>query len=231
MNTKSKSTILIIYAVVAIVYAVCFFVIPFEKNPVTWSAFAFGCVAIIAGAIAGLVSFDNQKEVKSKIYGFPIFRLGYYYTIVQLLLSIIFAVAGSFIEIPVWIVVVSGIVLLGVFIIGVVSIDRVREAVEYQDVNDAVKTKSMETFKVDIDSLVRKSPDENVRKTMEKLSEDFKYSDPVSSDDTKEIEEMIKEKLRELSERIVSSPEKSIELINELDGLLNDRNRMCRNSK
>ncbi len=231
MNTKSKNTSIIIYAVIAVLYLVCFFAIPFEKNAITWTAFAFGFVSIIGGAIAAFVSFENGQELKSKIYGFPIFRLGYYYTIVQLILTVIFCTAGSFIELPVWIVVVSGAILLGVFIIGVISVDRVREVVERQDISDAINTKTVETFRLDIDSLVRKSPDANVQRAMEKLAEEFKYSDPMSSEATRGIEEEIKGKIEELASALVSDPGRSMGIIDEVRGLLENRNRVCRSSK
>ena len=181
MNGKSKNVVVITYAVITIVYIVAFFVVPFERNATAWSAFAFGCLSLIAGAIISFLSFDKGTGVKSKIYGFPIFRLGYYYTIVQLILSIGFIISAWFVEIPSWVVIVFGFALLGATVIGVTQLDNVRDIVESQETKVSANTEMMDSLRRDVDSLVRRCTNEKVKKELEKLAEEVRYSDPVSS--------------------------------------------------
>ena len=229
MSGKSKNTVIIIYFVLAVLYAVVFLAVPFEKNATTWVAFAFGCLSIIAGAVVSYISFDRGQVLKSKVYGFPMFRLGYYYTIVQLLLIIALFIAEFFMDIPVWISVVFGIALLGALIIGAVSIDNTREIIEKQEINDSIKTKTMEGFVTNLNSLVRKCSDEKTKKALEKLAEDFKFSDPVSNIETIDKEKEMSEKIDRLMNNIEN--DKSIELINDLKGLLEERNELCKKYK
>lgn len=229
MSGKSKNTVIIIYFVLAVLYAVIFLAVPFEKNATTWVAFAFGCISIIAGAIVSYISFDKGQDLKSKVYGFPMFRLGYYYTIIQLLLTIALFIAEFFMDIPVWISVVFGIALLGALIIGAVSIDNTREIIEKQEINDSIKTKTMEGFVTNLNSLVRKCSDEKTKKALEKLAEDFKFSDPVSNIETIDKEKEMSEKIDRLMNNIEN--DKSIELINDLKGLLEERNELCKKYK
>ena len=181
MSGKNKNTVVIIYVVIAVIFIVSFFVIPFDRNATAWSTFVFGVISIVAGAVITFISFNKGEDLKSKVYGFPMFRLGYYYTIVQLVLSFIFLVAEIFVDIPTWIAVISGLILLGVVVVGTVAIDNVRDVVQQQDVKTKVSTEMMESLRRDVESLARRCDDEKVKKELEKLAEDFRYSDPVSS--------------------------------------------------
>ena len=212
-------------------YAVIFFAIPFERNATTWIAFSFGLVSIIAGAIVAFIAFDKGENLKSKVYGFPMIRLGYYYTAVQLILSIGLFIAELFIDLPSWISLVFSVLLLGVFIIGVVAVDNVRDIVEQVDYKEKINTKNIETFRVDINSLIGRSDDAEINKTIEKLAEEIKYSDPVSSDATKEIEQDILEKIDELRGAILNNDDEIHCLISDLAGMIQKRNEKCKNSK
>lgn len=231
MSGKSKNTVIVIYVVLAVIYAVIFLTVPFQKNATTWAAFTFGIVSILVGAIVTYITFDKGTSLKSKVYGFPMFRLGYYYTIVQLFLSIALFIAEFFVDIPVWISIVFSVILLGVLIIGAVSIDNTREIVERQDMHDSIKTETMESFRSDIDSLVRRCTDDKLRKELEKLAEEFKYSDPVLSEATTEIEKEIKEKIDKLRLDIGGNAESSANIISNIHDLLFSRNKLCKKSK
>ena len=231
MSGKSKKTVIILYIVLAAMYSVIFFAVPFERNATTWVAYAFGMVSIIAGLIVAFVAFDKGDSLKSKVYGFPLIRLGYYYTAVQLILSIALFVAVFFVEIPSWISIVFSVLLLGVFVIGVVAIDNVRDIVEKNDYKDEIKTKTVETFRVDINSLVGRSGDAEVNKAIEKLAEEIRYSDPFSSEATKGIEQEIIDKINELGAAIKGNKDNTKQIISELSGMISDRNRICKANK
>ena len=231
MSGKSKNTIIIIYAVLAIMYAVIFLAVPFEKNATTWIAFSFGCLSIVAGAIVSFVSFDKGTSLKSKVYGFPMFRLGYYYTTVQVILALALFIAEFFVDIPYWISIVFGVLLLGVLIIGVLAIDNVRDIVEQQDIKTESSTQMMESIKRDVDSLVRKCQDEGIKKELEKLAEIIRYSDPVSNNSTIGIEQDIMDKIAELKIAHDENNYNTKNILSELSELIMNRNQICKNSK
>ena len=231
MSGKSKNTIIIIYAVLAIMYAVIFLAVPFEKNATTWIAFSFGCLSIIAGAVVSFMSFDKGEGLKSKVYGFPMFRLGYYYTTVQVILTLALFIAEFFVNIPSWISIVFGVLLLGVLIIGVVAIDNVRDIVEHQDIKKESNTQMMESIKREIDSLVRKCQDEGVKKELEKLTEEVRYSDPVSSEGTAKIEMEIINEIKKLSVMLDDNDSEASSLVSNIGNLVVMRNGVCKEQK
>lgn len=231
MSGKSKNTVIIVYFVLAVLYAVIFLAVPFEKNTTTWVAFAFGCISIIVGAIVSYISFDKGQNLKSKVYGLPMFRLGYYYTIVQLILNIALFIAEFFMDIPAWISVVFGMALLGVFAIGAVSIDNARKIIEKQEIKESIQTEMMGKLQSDIELLVKSCTDMKVRKEMEKLSEEFKFSDPVSNENTKEYEMKIIDKINILRSIINSNTDESHNLITDISMILKRRNSICKRRK
>lgn len=230
MSGKSKNTVIIVYFVLVVFYAVIFLAVPFEKNTTTWVAFAFGCISIIVGAIVSYISFDKGQNLKSKVYGLPMFRLGYYYTIVQLILNIALFIAEFFMDIPAWISVVFGMALLGAMVIGVVSIDNTRELIEKQEINDSIKAKNMEGFVTNLNSLVRKCSDDKTRKALEMLAEKFRFSDPVSGENTYMIEMEIRNKISELADAL-SKNSNSDQIISSINDLLTERNLLCKSGK
>ncbi|MCR5103504.1 MAG: hypothetical protein K6B68_03485 [Eubacterium sp.] len=115
-------------------------------------------------------------------------------------------------------------------LIGVVAVDNAKDIIEKQEIQDAYKTKTVETFRVNIDSLRNRSADSEINKAIEKLAEEFKFSDPVSNDAVKEIEMLINSKVTELKNAINDSAV-CLPLISEISDLLKERNAICKASK
>lgn len=231
MMSKNKNIIIVTYIFILVLYAVIFLTVPFEKNVTTWLAFVFGSISILSGIIVAFVAFEKGESLKSKVYGIPIFRLGYYYTIVQVMLTFALFVAELFMDIPFWISLIFGLMLLGVFIIGLMALDSVKDSIELQESRDNDKTDIIESLRSDVGSLAGKCSNSEIKKALNKLNEDFKYSDPVSNSATKEIEEEIKIKISELSVCLNSDDDKSVSLVSEISELLEHRNRKCKDKK
>ena len=67
---------------------------------------------------------------------------------------------------------------------------------------------------------------------MEKLAEMFRYSDPVTCDETAETEEQLAVELAELKEALdETGAEDLLKKIENIKNQLNERNRICKMSK
>ena len=229
MDKKQKTSIIIVFSIIAIVYLVCFLVIPFEKTSTFWISFIFGLISIIIGCVIAYYGMNNEG-IKSKIYGFPIFRLGYSYTAIQIFITLIICIICKFSNVPNWIPVVISLILLACTLIGVIAVDNAKAIIEKQELQDSYKTKTIESFRVNIDSLINLSSDSDINKAIEKLADEFKYSDPVSNDAVKEIESLINSKVAEMK-KSVDNRDVSLPLITEISNLLRERNAICKSSK
>ena len=229
MSKKIKS-IFAVYAIVLAAFCVLYFVIPFPKSGAAWAMFAFSLVAIIGGCGISWYAFKNEG-LKSKIYGFPMFKIGFAYTSIQMIFGLAIMIAGSFVEIPVWIPVVVSVIILALTGIGIIGTDNARDIITEQQAQTQASVKQMKMFRLDMQYIVDSCTDAELKKPLEKLADNFKYSDPVSSDELVEIEANLQSQVKKLAALVSTDKEAAKAQITEVSNLLADRNRRCKELK
>ena len=232
MKTDKKTlSFLIVFAIIFVMYNVIFFAVPFPKTGAAWVEYVFSLLAIVGGAGITYYAFGKGGELKSKVYGFPIFRMGFIYAIVQLILGLVICIIGFFADVPVWIPLVVSVLILGLSAIGVIAADNTRDVIEEQEEQVARATKPMQTFRLDMQYIADSCKDETLKKKLNSLSEKFRYSDPVSCDELKEQEERLRTEVSELEALVNTDTEKAAELAEKIELHLADRNRRCKELK
>ena len=108
------------------VFSVIAFVIPFPKNTVFWIAYACGIFAILFQLYIFRSSF-GKTDARSRFYGFPIARLGIYYLVIQLIVSIIEISLSKFL--PTWAVILINVLILAVALIGCITTETMRDEI------------------------------------------------------------------------------------------------------
>ena len=228
LNKKAKSAIAV-FAIIAFVYAFCFIIIPFPKNSASWISFVFTLISVIAGLGIFTYAFKNGDSLVSKIYGFPIFRIGYLYIAAQFIVGVLICLVAAFVAVPYWIALVLSVILLSLAAIGVIATDNTRDIIEEIEEETERVTKATKIFNLDIQAIVDLCTEESVKKELVKLAEAIKYSDPVSSEATEDAENTLLEEISILRELIeVNDTEKSLTQITKVTNLLNERNRICK---
>lgn len=231
LGKKSKSVIAI-YAIILAVYIIAFLIIPFNKIAASWISFAFTIIAIASSLLVFNFAFNAKETLVSKIYGYPIFRVGAVYALAQLALGIVICAIATFVAVPYWITLLLSVILLGAAAIGVIITDNTRDLVEEVDERVKVDTKNVTRFQIDIAGIVDVCENAEVKSDLEKLNELFKFSDPVTNDETREVEESIKTMLSELKSIVVDGSTDDIKaLVKKISNALNERNRICKASK
>lgn len=228
MNKKFKSLIAV-YVIIFVLFNILFFVIPFTKSGVVWFSYAFTLAAIAFGLCAALFAFTGRAELRSKVYGLPVFGVGAFYMVIQLIVTVVLCAINSYVHVPVWIGAVLGSILLAFALIGVIITDNVRDIVEATDIKTEQKIKTVTLFKLDISSLAGKCTDSDTRKKLLNLSDELRYSDPVSSDELAQAEQDIKTGIEELAVMLESGDKaKTEQKIEKISTMLADRNRRCK---
>ncbi len=232
MKKFDKSTIknLTIFAVVLVIYNVISFAIPFKHTPTFWGAYAFGMIAVLLQLGIVFLAANGAESLRKKVYAFPVFRMGIIYLAVQLGVSLVFTVAANFIEIfPGWIIYVISIIVLGVFIILVLLTDTAKEEIIKLEEEEERQTVQVKTFRINIDSIMRRADDKELLKLLEKLSDTAKYSDPVSCEELYAIESEITEKIGELGDLVrAGENDEAKTLTEQIIDLFEDRNAQCK---
>ena len=231
MNKKNKS-IIAAYSILAFIYLIAFVIIPFPKNAASWISFVFTLVSFVLSLGVTLYVFGKDDEMTSKFYGFPIFKIAYMYPLVQFAVGVIICLIAALVAVPYWVALILSLVILSVSAIGVIATDNARDIIEENEAEIERVTKATKLFNLNVSSVLDLCTELSVKKELEKLAESFRFSDPVSSDATEDIESTIMEKLENLKISISSSDsDENIAKITELKNLLAERNRICKVSK
>ena len=229
--SKNKIRVIAFAAIALVVFNVIAFVIPIPKSAVFWVAYIFGMLAIAAQLLFMNVAFSGKEDIRSKFYGFPIARIGVIYGICQLLLSFAAMALGAFI--PVWVPVVVFVIIAAAAGVGLISTDMVREEIEKQDEKLVKDVSRMRSLQSKMNVLISQTDAGGELKTaLDKLADEIKYSDPVSSSATEQIEDELNFNIEELQKAIVDGDEKSaLTLCKKTSGILAERNRLCKLNK
>ena len=223
MNESKKVQLLL--AVLFIAFTVIAFVIPFPKTIAFWIAYLFGAFAILVQFYIFSAAF-NKRDAKSRFYSFPIARLGIIYLIIQLIASIIEISLAKYI--PVWIIIVVNILILAFALIGCITAETMRNEINRQDEQLKQNVSNMRELQSLSSSLADQCNDEDLKKELTKLAEEFRYSDPISSDRTSTLEADLHNRIRELQQAITDGDvEGSKALCSKISGCLQERNRIC----
>ena len=230
MNKRQKQllTILIIAAVVFTIFAL---LIPFPKGGIFWIAFVAEIIALALQIPFFKAAFDNANELKSKVLGFPIFRVGYIYLGIQTAVSLALFSLGFLPGFPIWLAAVICILLLGGSIICGISVDIAHEEIEQIEKIEKKDTHLMQTLRVKAKQLVNYTEDAVLQKELEKIAENLQFSDPISSPEIADYETELEKSFKALKESVESNPEQALEKCRKFSVVLYERNEACRNNK
>lgn len=228
LKNKKTHSVITVYAIILVFYVLAFFVIPFEKGAVAWISFAFTVVSVlISGAVCGS-AFGRNETMVSKIYGFPVFRVGALYSLIQLGLGVVFCIIASFVDIYLWIPVLFYAALFCTAFVGIIATDNARDIIEELDQKLKDDTANNQMFRLSLSVIANECEDSVVKNELVKLEEKFRFSDPVSSPATLAIEESIKIMVNDLRSKINELPkEESLAMIKKISDRLEERNQIC----
>lgn len=223
---KNEIRSYIILAIVLVVFSVISFAIPFDKNNIFWFGYIFGIIAIAFQVYFLKISFFGEGDVKSKFYGFPIARIGLIYLVVQIVASFIEMAIGKYI--PFWAVLIINVIIIALAASGCIATDAMREEIERQDTVLKKDVNRMRNLQSLASALEGQCQDVGLKKTLNRLADEFRYSDPVSSDSTVALEDDLLVQLNDIQRAIVDGDTEAVnKLCDSAVSVLKERNRIC----
>lgn len=227
--SKNAIRFLIVVGILFVVFNVISFAVPFVKTAVFWVSYIFGIIAILVQIPVMKIAFSDTEDARSKFYGFPIARIGVIYSIIQLIFSLIFM--GVAVFVPVWVPIILFVIVLGISSIGFIAADATRDEIVRQDEVIVKDVSFMRNIQSKMNVLVAQCQNEEIKKAVSDLAEEVRYSDPVSSDAIKDIENELNNSVEELQRTIVDNDENALEICKRTKDILIERNRLCKLSK
>ena len=117
MNKTAKGMIAI-HAIIAVVFALLYLIIPFKKPAASVISLVFSLLSLTASCVVCLRAMNKDDKLMSKFYGVPLMRIGMLYASAQMVVSIVIFAICAFVTVPYWVALVLAILLLGLAGIG-----------------------------------------------------------------------------------------------------------------
>lgn len=228
--SKNKVRMIIAIAVPVVLYHLLVFLIPFSKTTVFWISYVFTLASMAIMVASFNIAFRKGDDIKSKFYGFPIARIGFFYGVIQMAISLGAMALG--ILIPWWVILLVYAILMGGALLGLVGADIVRDEIEEQDARLKKAVSAMRTIQSKVNQLPAQCEDETVAAALKRFVEDVRYSDPVSNEALAEIEAKLSEVVDQLQQAVASdNAELILQLCKKATAVLMERNRLCKLNK
>lgn len=222
----------IVLVVVVIAYSIAVLASPFDKGVVFWSSYLFTLVA--AALQFPIVSYLTKKDIsaKSRFYGFPMLRVSVVYLFVQFFFGLLCMALATFSLCPVWIALVLNVLLLAAALIGLIAADTACTEVEHQECIWKERQQKVLEWRVRSKVLAERYANTPMSKPLQRLAEQFHFSDPVSSKEIEKVEVYVEEALfaleRALEEQGAESAQQYCKAVSDA---LTKRNEKCKECK
>lgn len=249
MNKNFKSTVILL-AIIAAIFSFVVFIIPINHSgAVFWISYIAVLIAIALQIPVFKIAFYGQSKddmvrssrsdgimsgvlptasirMNSKVYGFPIFRIGYIYLATQIFVSILFIIIAAINDdFPVWLCLLIHVLILGLALIGTVSADAARENIEGIEAAKRADVSFMNKLKLETESLTRKVNDPALAAAIKTFGENVRFSDPVSNEQVNPYNLQLQEAFIELAQAVENhNNQAAMELVQKAEDLLKDRN-------
>lgn len=230
---KKAGITLAIIGLIAVVYNVIFFVVPWNNGmsvAATWITYGCTWLALIFGGVVTAVAF-NKKELKSRIFGIPVHCVGYTVLLFQLLIDGVVMGVGHWFEIAFWIPTIVEVLLFALATITVIVRAANRDFIDTIDKKE-VKEAYIKQLRIEVDSLVEANTIDAIKVDLVKLAETVRYTDPVSHKDVEDTEDQITVAFEELEKAVAEGDvAKAQSAIAKMNRLLNERKAILKNAR
>ena len=230
---KKAGITLAIIGLIAVVYNVIFFVVPWNNGmsvAATWITYGCTWLALIFGGVVTAVAF-NKKELKSRIFGIPVHCVGYTVLLLQLLIDGVVMGVGHWFEIAFWIPTIVEVLLFALATITVIVRAANRDFIDSIDKKE-VKEAYIKQLRIEVDSLVEANTIDAIKADLVKLAETVRYTDPVSHKDVEDTEDQITVAFEELEKAVAEGDvAKAQSSIAKMNRLLNERKAILKNAR
>ncbi len=217
-STKGYVILGILFALISIIA----FAVPTVKTATFWIACVFTAAAFAAQIIIWRTAL-GKETLKSKFLGFPVVHIGIVYTVIQVIAFAVFMFVPT---LPTWSAIVVCSVIAGISAVCMISADAGRNEIERVEAKVQKKVFYIRELQTVVELLTDVETDADTKAALDQLAEKIRFSDSMSSEQLANLENKISAKVLELK----TAPNK-VEIITELNSLLDERNKKCKNLK
>lgn len=228
-HIKKTAAFAVVYPLILIVLVAAFFLVPFAKTFSAYIALGFTALSVLIALVFSAKTAKKADTARKAFYAAPVIKAATVYMVVQIVIGVALCAIGAFVAVSPWISLAVCLVWFAAAIGGLVASNATKKAIAPVETETEVKIKTVTEFRIDMVSVFEACRSDELRRELEKLADDVKYSDPVSSPDTLEIEKKIASEIADLAKKVEADKiEKAKEGIRTVRNLVSERNRICK---
>lgn len=193
-----------------------------------WLSFVFLWISFAVALVSFALLKNRSIQPRDWLLGYPIMSHCVIYLAVEAVAAILFMTLDVFTGLT-WTVafVVQMLILAGHLVLNI-SCFLSKEIIEEVEHNVAVKSTHLKLLQVDVEMVAEKSINTEVKQAYTKLAERIRYSDPMSSDAIKGLEDELDDVIAQAKHAVaVSDDQNALILCRKADLLLTERNKKC----
>ena len=216
---NNKSVPYLILSILFILFNVIAFAIPTEKTAAFWIVYAFTILMFAAQILIWKISSEKTETLNSMFLKIPIVYVGTIFLIIQLIAFVVFMV---FPMIPMWVAIIVCAVILCLGAICIITTKTAVEEVQRVEEKVARKVFYIKDLQIDVELMAKAESDPTIKKSLEKLAEKIRFSDPMSSEVLSELETTI-----QMAVKTLKTSSNKLDEIKEIELLIEERNAKC----
>jgi len=212
-----KKLNLIFNIILLIVFDILAFVIPFNRNEVFIVNLLFVNISIILNMLFIIIKEKNKRNSSIKFLNLSILNFNYIYIFISIIIFIIFSI------IPIqkiWIPLILNIIILLIVIFISISMNTSIEYIETLDKKVKENKKYLNLIQLEVELIFQRETNLDKKNKLKELIDVIKYSDPMSVEEVKELENDISNKIA-----VLKKSDSDFKLIDEIKELLIERNK------
>lgn len=241
MKSSKKLFIMIgiVYAIVFAVINLLIFVI-FKPGQIDndtskkafWFSYGFLTVSVLLN-FASLFTFDRKSGIDTVFMGIPLFFISIGFFVIETFVAVVFMIlAACNVQVPTTLVVVLQIILLAAYL--VISILALMAKTFVSDIDKTIKknVQSIRNLTSDVEVAAEACEDPVVKKALMDLSEDIRYSDPMTNEVVATLDVQIESNVMEIKSAVYDGKyDLAAALIKKGKLYISERNKKLSNSK
>ena len=204
------------------------FIIPDYANKFStmfWVAYALITIAFIIQLGCTYYAFSGDNLTRT-FYNIPLIRVSITSLVVMFIAGSIFMAIPGVYE---WLGIIICAAVLVVNIIMILKASAAGATVENIDKKIKTQTMFIRMFTADMQILLQKCSDEDIKKVVNSVYEAARYSDPMSNDALTGVENKISDKLAELQGAVEANDYTRVsDAAKQIEGLISERNIKCK---
>lgn len=226
--TKNAKVTAVVLAIIFAAYNLVLFIAAgFEHTEVFWISWIFVLLGFVAMAIVGVFLGKEGLMLRDWIFGFPMIRCTTIYIVVEFILSVVFMIFEY--DVSWQVAFIIQFILLGLYLGLVASCFAAKRTIDTVKTNIKDKTTFIRMLRVDAEMLVEKCSDAETKAVCQKLSEDIRFSDPMSNEALFELEKEIALAVSNCGDAITAGDFETAKMYcSKATTLLIERNKKCK---